>query len=172
MIYIVIAIIVFLLRMIDRADRKRLERSTKAVEQAQKDWYEWIDENMNPLAAREMKAYSETLIQDRWDSLGLADYKPTEVKQVTTKKERKARAKAYHAGETYTRELTDDEISEIAVQYMPDEAFKYTSGVKRTNEEIAEWYMETMHMGKEEALALVESMNESIAKLTEEYKEN
>ena len=106
----------------DKTDKKRAERSTKAVEKAQAEWYEWLDENMHPIVAREAKAYTETYIEEYWKEQGMK-YKPNELKQVTTVKERKDRAKAYKSGKPYSPKLTDDDYIELAVRMTPKEKY-------------------------------------------------
>lgn len=136
MIYIIILVFFLFAKFVNYMDNKRVTRSTEAVEKAQAEWYAWIDEHMKPIPAREVKAYTETVIAETWGDNGM-EYRPKNVKQVTTAKERKERAKAYHSGKTYAPKLNDDQILELALEMIPQDKYDWANDVRSFSEDEA-----------------------------------
>ena len=129
MIYVSILLMLFIMYGIEYLDNKREARSTKSVEETQQKLYDLIDEHFGdtPACARERKAEVDMMIKQHWDDLG-REYKPENVKQVTTAEERSKRSKAMRNG-TYTEyrahklkkaqalDAIDDAIDEKLYQY-------------------------------------------------------
>ena len=105
MAYLGIALIVLLFSLIQRLDDKITTYQNEKFEEMHKSAYDWINEHTdNPAVARERKAEIDLLINSVAESSG-RKYKPKDLKQVSSKKERAERVKASSNGERY---ISDD----------------------------------------------------------------
>lgn len=160
MIVIMMLVFVIVATIIDSVDTRIGERSRVLVEQDQSEYYKWLDENCNPITAREWKAQTEVFIRDYWHSIG-REYKPQNVAEVSTDKERKAIRK----GKEYERKLSEDELAYIYENISPaleaEEVevfapFTFDEGKKR----YADYLVSTLGISFEEAMRRVVKMNE------------
>ena len=101
MAYLGLFFIILIATTIQRLDDWRAERQNRAIEKMHAEAYKWIDDNTENLAvARERKAEIDMLINNNLEYRG-RKYKTSELKQVTTKKEREARNEAELNGRRY-----------------------------------------------------------------------
>lgn len=109
-----IIMIIVIALLIDWADTKRERRVQRDTEAAHKRAYEAIDKAYgDTLEAREHKAELDMLVERELGKQG-REYKPESLKQVTTAKERKARAKCEHNGiKYYSEPVIDNAVKSI-----------------------------------------------------------
>ena len=103
-----IVMIIVIALLIDWADTRRERRVQRDTEAAHKRAYDAIDKACgDTLEAREYKAELDMLVERELGKQG-REYKPESLKQVTTAKERKARAKCERNGIKYYSEPVID----------------------------------------------------------------
>lgn len=117
-----IIMIIAIALLIDWADTRRERRVQRDTEAAHKRAYEAIDKAYgDTLEAREYKAELDVLVERELDKQG-REYKPEHLKQVTTAKERKERAKCERDGIKYYSEPV---INSIARDIAYDNNFEH-----------------------------------------------
>lgn len=110
-----IIMIIVIALLIDWLNESREKKVQSDVESAHKRAYEAIDEAYgDTIEAREYKAKMDMLVYQRLKEQR-REYRPKELKQVTTKKEREERAKCESLGiDYYSKPVIDHVASEIA----------------------------------------------------------
>ena len=104
MAYLGIGFILIIVYLIEWFDNRADEKHTADVERTHEQMYALIDENFSGREARERKAQVDVMIGALHKDNG-RDYKPKNIKQVTTAKERKMRIKAELDGTADDTEL-------------------------------------------------------------------
>lgn len=153
MAYLAMAMVLLLTYLIRHADNKMQEKQDKRIEGLHKQAYGWIDANTSSVAlARERKAEIDTMIHNCVEHNG-RKYSTSELKQVSTKKEREARNDAELNGEHYVS--SDMAYAVIASEvYTPtaEDIWEYT---EHTEDEKREHYigclMQKLGLSREDA---------------------
>ena len=114
MVVLMIMVFAIVATLIKHADNRLEEKSKALVEEDQRRYYEWLDDNVDPITAHEWKAKTETFIRDYWDSIG-REYRTSNVNEVSTRKERRA----IHKGEKTNRKLSEEELTYINKNMLP-----------------------------------------------------
>lgn len=143
MAYLGIAFLFAIVFFIQLFEDKSCKKQNGKIEALHTDAYKWVDEHVSDLAvAREYKAEIDTMINDCVEHNGRT-YKASELKQVTTKKERKARDEALIRGERYVSSDMAFALiaSEIHGKPTAEEMWEHT---EHTDDEKREHFIECL----------------------------
>ena len=129
--------------LLDFVEKKSCEKQTRKLEAIQANAYKWIDENtVNPAVARERKAEIDLMISNYVEYNG-RKYRPQNLKQVTTIKEREARNKAWLEGKRYISK--DMALAAIRLGYQEElNDIAYWDYQEHTADERREHFIECM----------------------------
>ena len=119
----ILAIAYFIEWLEDRADKKQ----TSKVEEIHKDIYSLIDEHYSGFEARERKAQADAMIGAVYKD-NRRDYRPQNIKMVTTAEERKKRIKAELDGTADDTELIRAQLLDalnLNLEYDSDDDWYY-----------------------------------------------
>lgn len=141
MAYFGIAFIIAIAYLIEWLDTKADEKQTAKIERTHEQMYALIDENFSGREARERKAQVDAMIGALHKDIG-KEYKPKNIKQVTTVEERKMRVKEELNGTADGTELLKAKLLDAL-----DEGFGYPD-----NDDDDWYYEEHTHDEKREHL--------------------
>lgn len=155
MIVVMILFFVIVASVIEAIDNKTGERSRDLVEADQQRFYDWVDENCDPITARKWKANAEVFIRDYWRSVG-REYSPQTVEETTTRRERNALRK----GKDFKRNLTEEELEFIIQNAETSEKIlEAYEPIERSEDAYARKLMDTLGISYEEAMRRINKMN-------------